>query len=79
MLIIGPFVFAKMWDRLCEEFDCQSASVEAALKNLFKLKQVAPDDYRSLIKLVNEVESSYSQLDILGLLHCLTMCELNHI
>ena len=79
MAIIGPHVFDKMWNRLCDDFDSQSASVEAALKNLYKLKKVAPNDYRGLIKLVNEVESSYCQLEILGQLFCLTMCETTHI
>lgn len=68
-----------MWNRLCEEFDSQSASVEAGLKNIYRLKQVVPNDYRGLIKLVNQVESSYSQLDILGQLYCLTMREVDHI
>ena len=71
--IIGPSVFDIMWNRLCEEFDNQAASVDAALKNLYKLKQVAVGDYKGLIKLVNEVKSSYLQLHILGQLSYLTI------
>jgi len=79
MAIVGPHIFNKMWDRLCDEFDNQSASVEAALTGIFKLKSVQEDDFKSLVKLINEVESCHSQLSIVGQLLCLTMREVDHI
>ena len=47
---------------LCEP-EYTSVSIQAALEDLQKLKSVKKEEYTFLVKLRNEIESAYSELD----------------
>ena len=68
-----------MWEILKLHYEDTSASVQAALEGLRKLKPVKEEDYKGLIELVDEIESAYSQLDELKGLSTLTMRDVDFI
>ena len=56
-----------------------SATVQAALEDLHRLKPVSETDYRGLVEFVDVVESSYSQLEELNQLNTLTMRDVDFV
>jgi phosphoglycolate phosphatase-like HAD superfamily hydrolase len=68
-----------MWRKLEAHYDDASASVQAALAGLQRLKHVESEDYRAIIELVNEVEAAYCQLQELDHLGILTVRDVDHI
>ncbi len=68
-----------MWGKLELYYEDTTASVQAALEGLQRLKPVKEEDYRALVELVDEVESVYSQLDELNRLSTLTMRDVDFI
>ena len=68
-----------MWKRLENYYEDGGASVQAALEDLHKLKAVSEDDYKGLVKLIDEIESAYSQLEELNQLNILTMRDVDMI
>ena len=61
--ITRPEAYDTMWRKLEAHYDdasaSASASVQAALAGLQRLKHVESEDYRALIELVDEVEAAY--------------------
>ena len=74
--ITKPEAYDVMWQKLESYYEDVGASVQAALEDLHKLKEVSDDDYKGLVEMVDEVESAYCQLDELGNLNVLTMSRL---
>ena len=68
-----------MWQKLESYYEDVGASVQAALEDLHKLKEVSDDDYKGLVEMVDEVESAYCQLDKLRNLNVLTMRDVDFI
>ena len=60
-------------------YEDTSASVQAALEGIQKLRPVKDEDYKGLVGLVDEIESAYSQLDELNRLSTLTMRDVDFI
>ena len=77
--VTKPEAYDIMWQKLESHYEDVSASVQAALEDLHKLKEVSQDDYRGLVELVDDFESAYSQLEELGTLHILTMRDVDFI
>ena len=71
--ITKPEAYEVMWKKLEEYYEDTSASVQAALEDLKKLKPVQEEDYKSLVKLVDDVEAAYNQLRKLNYLNTLSM------
>ena len=77
--ITKPEAYDVMWQKLESYYEDVGASVQAALEDLHKLKEVSDDDYKGLVEMVDEVESAYCQLDELGNLNVLTMRDVDFI
>ena len=77
--ITKPEAYNLMWEKLELYYKDTSASVQAALVGLQKLKPVKDKDYKGLVELVDEIESAYSQLDELKRLSTLTMRDVDFI
>ena len=60
-------------------FDDTSATVQAALDDLHRLKPVSESDYRGLVDFVDVVESFYSQLEELNQLNTLTIGDVDFV
>ena len=60
-------------------YDDTSATVQAALEDLHKLKLVSEAHYRGLVEFLDVVESSYSQLGQLNQLNTLTMRDIDFV
>ena len=71
--VTKPEAYDTMWKKLEAYYDDTSATVQAALEDLHKLKPVSEANYRGLAELIDVVESSYSQLEELNQLNTLTM------
>ena len=76
--VTKPEAYDIMWNRLETHYDA-SASVQAALNDLQKLKPVKEQDYKGLVHLVDEVESAYCQLEELNRLNTLTMRDVDFV
>ncbi len=59
--------------KLEDYYEDTSASAQAALEDLKKLKPVQEEDYKSLVELVDDVEGIYNQLGELNHLNTLSM------
>jgi len=68
-----------MWRKLEPHYEDASASVQAALEELHRLKPVSEEDYKGLVEFVDAVESSYSQLEELNQLNTLTMRDVDFV
>ena len=79
VFITKPEAYDIMWEKLEIHYEDTSASVQAALEGLRKLKPVKEEDYKGLVELVDEIESAYSQLDELKKLSTLTMRDVDFI
>ena len=79
VFITKPEAYDIMWEKLELYYEDTSASVQAALEGLRKLKPVKEEDYKGLVELVDEIESAYSQLDELKRLSTLTMRDVDFI
>ena len=77
--VTRPEAYETMWKKLKAYYDDTSATVQAALEDLQKLKPVAEGDYRALVEFVDVVESSYSQLEELNQLNTLTMRDVDFV
>ena len=65
-----PEAYDVMWQKLENYYENVGASVQAALEDLHKLKEVSHDDYRGLVELVDEVESSLLSIRRVGKFKC---------
>ena len=77
--VTKPEAYDTMWKKLEDYYDDTSATVQAALEDLHKLKPVSETDYRGLVEFVDVVESSYSQLEELDQLNTLTMRDVDYV
>ena len=77
--VTKPEAYDIMWQKLESHYEDVGASVQVALGDLHKLKEISEDDYRGLVELVDDVESAYSQLEELGNLDILTMRDVDFI
>ena len=77
--ITGPQSFDIMWNKLCVYYDDVGASVDDALKKLHSLRSVREEDYKGIVKLVDEVENSYCQLINFDQLNCLTNRDVDEV
>ena len=77
--VTKPEAYDTMWKKLEDYYDDTSATVQAALEDLHKLKPVSETDYRGLVEFVDVVESSYSQLEELNQLNTLTMRDVDFV
>ena len=77
--ITRPEAYDEMWRKLEAHYDDASASVQAALSGLQRLKPAESEDYRALVDLVDEVEAAYCQLQELDHLNILTMRDVDYI
>jgi len=77
--ITRPDAYDSIWRRLCEFYDDVTASVQAALEGLAKLKPIKDDDYRGLVNFVDSVESAFCQLEELGQSEVLTMRDVDRV
>ena len=75
----GPEAYDEMWTKLEAHYDDASASVQAALSGLQRLKPAESEDYQALVDLVDEVEAAYCQLQEFDHLNILTMRDVDHI
>ena len=57
--ITRPEAYDEMWRKLEAHYNDASASVQAALSGLQRLKPAESEDYRALVDLVDEVEAAY--------------------
>ncbi|CAB4027430.1 Hypothetical predicted protein [Paramuricea clavata] len=73
VFVTKPEAYDIMWEKLECHYGDTTASVQAALEDLQRLKPVKEEDYKALVELVDEVESAYSQLEELNQLNTLTM------
>ena len=71
--VTKPEAYNAMWNKLEDYYDDTSATVQAALEDLHRLKLVSETDYKGLVEFVDVVESPYSQLEELNQLNTLTM------
>ena len=76
--VTKPEAYDTMW-KLEDYYNDTSATVQAALEDLHKLKPVSETDYRGLVEFVDVVESSYSQLEELNQLNTLTMRDIDFV
>ena len=77
--VTKPEAYGTMWKTLEDYYDDASATVQAALEDLHRLKPVTESDYRGLVEFVDVVESSYSQLEELNQLNTLTMRDVDFV
>ena len=75
--VTKPEAYGTMWKKLEDYYADTSATVQAALEDLERLKAVSESDYRGLVEFV--VESSYSQLEELNQLNALTMRDVDFV
>ena len=68
-----------MWGKLEDYYEDTSASVQAALEDLKRLKPVKEEDYKSLVELVDDVEAAYDQLKELNHLNTLIMRDVDAV
>ena len=73
--VTNPEAYDVMWKKLEDYYDDTSATVQAALEDLQKLKPV----YRGLVEFVDVVVSSYSQLEELNQLNTLTTRDIDFV
>jgi hypothetical protein len=72
--------YQEMWARLSEYYDDVTASVQSIMSELFgKLKVVKDEDFKGMVKLVDNVESAFVQLQQLSQTECLTVREIDKI
>ncbi|CAB4032908.1 Hypothetical predicted protein, partial [Paramuricea clavata] len=79
VFVTKPEAYDIMWEKLECHYGDTTASVQAALEDLQRLKPVKEEDYKALVELVNEVESAYSQLEELNQLNTLTMRDVDNL
>ena len=79
MFVTKPETYGTMWKKLEDYYDDTSATVQAALEDLHRLKAVSESDYRDLVEFVDVLESSYSQLEELNQLNALTMRDVDFV
>ena len=79
IFITRPEAYDLMWLRLSEYYDDCSAAVQSALENLHKLKPVSEDDFKGIVRLVDEVEATYAQLLELGQSETLSVREIDRV
>ena len=77
--VTKPEAYDAMWRKLEDYYNDTSATVQAALEDLHRLKPVSETDYRGLVEFVDVVESSYSQLEELNQLNTLTMRDVDFV
>ena len=77
--VTKPEAYSTMLKNLEDYYDDTSATVQAALEDLHRLKAVSESDYRGLVEFVVVVESSYSQLEELNQLNALTMRDVDFV
>lgn len=77
--VTKPEAYDIMWRKLETHYTDTSASVQAALEDLHKLKPITEEDYKGLIELVDSVESSYSQLEEQNQINALTMRDVDFV
>ena len=79
VFVTKPEAYDIMWEKLECHYGDTTASVQAALEDLQRLKTVKEEDYKALVELVDEVESAYSQLEELNQLNTLTMRDVDNL
>jgi hypothetical protein len=79
VFVTKPEAYDIMWEKLECHYGDTTASVQAALEDLQRLKPVKEEDYKALVELVDEVESAYSQLEELNQLNTLTMRDVDNL
>ena len=79
MFVTKAEAYDTMWKKLEDYYDDTSATAQAALQDLHKLKPFSETDYRGLVEFVDVVESSYSQLEKLNQLNTLTMGDVDFV
>ena len=77
--VTKPEAYDVMWGKLEDYYEDTSASVQAALEDLKRLKPVKEEDYKSLVELVDDIEAAYNQLKELNHLNTLTMRDVDAI
>ena len=77
--VTKPEAYDAMWKTLEDFHDDASATVQAALEDLYKLKPVSEPDRRGLVEFVDVVESSYSQLEELDQLNTLSIRDVDYV
>ena len=77
--ITGEGTYDIMWGKLCGYYDDVAASVEAATERIYNLKPVKEEDYKGIVKLVDEVEGAYCQLIDWNQLNALTSRDVEKI
>ena len=77
--VTKPEAYDAIRKKLEDFHDDASATVQAALENLYKLKLVSEADYRGLVESVDVVESSYSQLVELDQLNTLSIRDVDYV
>lgn len=77
--VTKPEAYDIMWKKLEDYYGDTSATVQAALEDLHKLKPVSETDYRGLVEFIDTVELSYSQLEELNQLNTLTMRDVDFV
>ena len=60
--ITKPEAYGIMWKKLEDYYEDTSASVQAALEDVKKLKPVKEEDYKGPVELIEDVQSAYNQL-----------------
>ncbi|CAB3984060.1 Hypothetical predicted protein [Paramuricea clavata] len=79
VFVTKPKAYDIMWEKLECHYGDPTASVQAALEDLQRLKPVKEEDYKALVELVDDVESAYSQLEELNQLNTLTMRDVDNL
>ncbi|CAB4001171.1 Hypothetical predicted protein, partial [Paramuricea clavata] len=79
VFVTKPEAYDIMWGKLECHYGDTTASVQASLEDLQRLKPVKEEDYKALVELVDEVESAYSQLEELNQLNTLTMRDVDNL
>ena len=77
--VTKPEAYGTMWKKLENYYDDTSATVQAALEDLHRLKPVSECDYRGLVEFVDSVESSYNPLEELNQSNTLTMRDVDFV
>ena len=77
--IVGPGAYDDMWEKLLRHYDDIGAAVESALSDLKKLRPLKEEDWSGLVRLVDEVESTFRQLATWHQRHILTQLHVNDI
>jgi hypothetical protein len=77
--VTRPEAYDMIWERLSEFYDDISASVQAAMDGLQRLRPIKDDDYQGIVNLASEVEAVYAQLQELGHLDLMSLREIDRI